>query len=583
MCYRFRVGLVLIFAAAAAVPVHDALRVSVAAAAVLAFVAVAIMHSRIDRGIARTDALLRVRREQRARIALDWDSLPPAQDVDVANDHPFAGDLDLFGSNGLLRFLDISVSREGSNKLASWLADASSSFAEIVERQTLVRALVPAAHFRERLLLEFALVSKDRLDGAAFTDWLMHAGASSAMRWVLPASIALAAINIALFAAYGSGLLPPYFFFGLLVYAALYLRYSSIRDVFIDTAVRLDDELGKLHVVFRFLERYPSRGNKALISLLVSFRAAHRRPSRHIRSVRLDVIAAGLSMNPVMMVLLNIAFPWDFVFARRLEKKRLELSRIVPEWLEAMHKIEALQSLANYAWLFPDTTFPVLHQSDEGKDVLRAEALGHPLLPWRSRVRNDVSLSAERDVLLITGSNMSGKSTMLRTVGITAALAFAGGPVDARRVELAHARLFTCIHISDSLRDGVSYFYAEVRRLRRLLTMLGEKDRRPVVFLIDEMFRGTNTTERHIGGVAFIQELARRNATGMISTHDIELTSVVDTVEGARNMHFREHIVENRMIFDYVLRAGPCPTTNALVIMRLEGLPVPESDYGTDG
>ncbi len=574
LCFRLRVALVLLFTAAAAAPLHDALRVGTAAASVAAFLAVAIAHRRIELGIARTDALLRVRREQRARRELDWDALPPALEVETQPLHPFAGDLDLFGPNGLHRFLDISVSREGSRLLASWLSSTDTALPDILSRRDSVRALVPAAHFRERLLLAFSLASKERLDGASFLQWLSHTQAPSAMRWVLPASALLAALNITLFLAWGSALLPPLFLIGVFLYAVLYLRYSAIRESFIDAAVRLDDELGKLHTVFRFLERGPLGGSKALAQLLLPFRDMGLRPSRHIRRVRVDVIAAGLSMNPVMMVLLNLAFPWDFLFAARLERKRKTLAQLVPAWLDGMHRLEALQSLANYAWLFPETRFPELHAADGTTPVFHAEDLGHPLLPLKSRVRNDVSLAAERDILLITGSNMSGKSTLLRTVGISVVLAMAGGPVDARHMSLAHSRLFTCINISDSLRDGVSYFYAEVRRLRRLLDLLDDSDDRPPLFLIDEMFRGTNTRERHVGGEAFIRELARRRATGAISTHDIELTSVADAVDGVRNMHFREHIVDNRMEFDYTLREGPCPTTNALVIMRLEGLPV---------
>lgn len=178
---------------------------------------------------------------------------------------------------------------------------------------------------------------------------------------------------------------------------------------------------------------------------------------------------------------------------------------------------------------------------------------------------------------------MSGKSTFLRTVGIGIVMANAGGPVDASQMRIAALRLFTCIHISDSLRDAVSYFHAEVRRLRALLDMLKNEADRPVVFLIDEMFRGTNTRERHVGGGAFVSKLAELGASGLISTHDLELTKLADIVRGVRNMHFREHIVTGDMRFDYRLREGPCPTTNALVIMRLAGLPVDEPQPETSG
>jgi hypothetical protein len=577
VCFRLRVLLVLLFAVAAAIPAPDVLRVAVAAAAVVSFIFVAVAHRRIDRGIARTDALLRVRRQQQARRDLDWGKLPPALVIDIPEHHPFAGDLDLFGENGLHRFLDISISREGSRLLASWLLSGEASPEEIQHRQDLVRALIPGIRFRERLLLTFSLASRERLDGGAFLRWLAHAQAPAALGWVLPVSAGLAALTFALFLAWGGGLLPPWFLLSLFLYAMLYFRNVGIRESFIEASVRLDDELGRLLSVFRFLERENIAGNDALTELLHPFRDRGMRPSRYIRRVRVDVTAAGLSMNPVMMVLLNIAIPWDFFFASRLESKRRELASVVPVWLDAMHHLEALQSLANYAWLFPDTTFPTVRGAQADGAAFAAEALGHPLLPHGSRVRNNVMLDSTRDILLITGSNMSGKSTLLRTIGISVVLAFAGAPVDARSLTINRLRLFTCIHISDSLRDGVSYFYAEVKRLRRLLDMLRDDSGQPVLFLIDEMFRGTNTRERHTGGEAFIRELIRLDASGAISTHDIALTGVADAVPGVRNMHFRETISDGRMTFDYTLRPGPCPTTNALVIMRLEGLPVPDN------
>jgi hypothetical protein len=576
VCFRLRVLLVLLFAFAAAAPAPDALRVAVAAATVLAFIVVAVVHRRIDRGIARTDALLRVRRQQQARRDLDWELLPPALALDVPEHHPFARDLDLFGENGLHRFLDISISREGSRLLASWLLSGEAAPDEIQQRQHLLRALIPGVRFRERLLLTFLLTSRERLDGDAFLRWLVHAQAPAALGWVLPVSAGLAVLTLALFFAWGNSLLPPWFMLSLFFYALLYFRNMGIRESFIESAVRLDDELGRLLSVFRFLERENIAGNEALEKLLHPFRDREMRPSRYIRRVRVDVTAAGLSMNPVMMVLLNLALPWDFFFASRLEKKRRELATIVPVWLDAMHHLEALQSLANYAWLFPDTTFPIVRPAQSGGVAFSADSLGHPLLPHGTRVRNNVMLDGSRDILLITGSNMSGKSTLLRTIGVSAVLALAGAPVDARSLTMRKLRLFTCIHISDSLRDGVSYFYAEVKRLRRLLDMLKDDSGQPILFLIDEMFRGTNTRERHTGGEAFIRELIRLDASGVISTHDIALTGIADAVPGVRNMHFRELIANGRMSFDYTLRPGPCPTTNALIIMRLEGLPVPD-------
>ena len=177
-------------------------------------------------------------------------------------------------------------------------------------------------------------------------------------------------------------------------------------------------------------------------------------------------------------------------------------------------------------------------------------------------------------VALITGSNMSGKSTFLRTIGVNLCLAFGGAPVNAVYLKTDLFRLYTCIQVTDSLADGISYFYAEVRRLKALLNALEVEHELPLFFLIDEIFRGTNNRERQIGGRAFVQTLVGGEGVGLISTHDLELVVFADELSNVNNYHFQEEVTQGRMLFDYCLRPGPSQTTNALQIMRMEGLPV---------
>ncbi|MBW7879945.1 MAG: hypothetical protein H3C32_11610 [Anaerolineae bacterium] len=213
---------------------------------------------------------------------------------------------------------------------------------------------------------------------------------------------------------------------------------------------------------------------------------------------------------------------------------------------------------------------------------LHADAFGHPLIPAERKVRNPFHADADSAVTLLTGSNMSGKSSLLRAVGLNIVLAYSGSVADADAMRLGHFRLFTCIRVSDSVVEGLSYFYAEVRRLRALLDALDAPDGLTLFYLIDEIFRGTNNRERLIGGRSYIRALAERKALGIVATHDLELTALADSVPHVRNLHFRETITDGRMAFDYVLRPGPSPTTNALTIMRLEGLPVDTAESGSE-
>jgi DNA mismatch repair ATPase MutS len=203
-----------------------------------------------------------------------------------------------------------------------------------------------------------------------------------------------------------------------------------------------------------------------------------------------------------------------------------------------------------------------------------AHTLGHPLLKPETKVCNDFALDEHRRIVILTGSNMSGKSTLLRTVGVNLCLAFAGAPVNANSLQISLFRVFTCIKVSDSVQDGLSYFYAEVKRLKALLEATEQEDHLPVLFLIDEIFRGTNSRERLIGSRSYIRALSSRRAVGLVATHDLELVNLEREIPGVANFHFREEVRDGRMVFDYLLRPGPCPTTNALQIMRLEGLPL---------
>src|SRR6185503_1367436 len=219
----------------------------------------------------------------------------------------------------------------------------------------------------------------------------------------------------------------------------------------------------------------------------------------------------------------------------------------------------------------PDYVFPELA---EAEDHFSARRLGHPLLKPQSKVCNDFELDQDQRIVILTGSNMVGKSTLLRTIGVNLALAYAGAPVNAASMQTSLFRLFTCIKVSDSVQDGLSYFYAEVKRLQALLAATEAGDELPVLFLIDEIFRGTNSRERLIGSRSYIRSLSQLRTMGLIATHDLELIKLADEIKGVTNYHFREEVFDSRMVFDYRLRPGPCPTTNALKIMQLEGLPV---------
>jgi DNA mismatch repair ATPase MutS len=242
----------------------------------------------------------------------------------------------------------------------------------------------------------------------------------------------------------------------------------------------------------------------------------------------------------------------------------------VRSWLEAIGEIEALLSLAAYSFEHPSDPFP---EFVSGPACLEGEELGHPLLPAASCVRNDVSLRGPRRVLLVSGSNMSGKSTLLRAVGLNVVLAMAGAPVRVRHLRLTPLRPGASIRINDSLQEGSSRFYAEITRLRRLFDLSAGEP--PLLFLLDELLQGTNSNDRRVGAEGVVRALVARGAIGLLSTHDLALTEIGGALDGhLQNVHFQDEFANGKIIFDYRLRDGVVTKSNGLELMRSIGLDV---------
>ncbi len=276
-----------------------------------------------------------------------------------------------------------------------------------------------------------------------------------------------------------------------------------------------------------------------------------------------------------MAPVLNTLLPWDLFFTYRLHLAKQSIRQHLSVWLNVWHELEALCSMATFADLHPDYVYPDIQDTTSGAaPVFTAKDIGHPLIDDTAKVKNDFTVDALGRVVIITGSNMSGKSTFLRTLGVNLRLAYMGAPVNATAFSTSLMRVYTCLQVNDSINDGISFFYAEVKRLKALLDAFRVDQRYPLFFLVDEIFRGTNNRERLIGSRAYIRALAGGHGVGLIATHDLELVQLEAEIPHIQNCHFREESKEGKMVFDYALHAGPCPTTNALRIMELEGLPV---------
>ncbi len=542
--------------------------------AAVIFLSTVYIHNRFEETINRYNIWLEVTRAQIARMTLDWEQIPPSK---FRPDSALALDLDLLGRRSLHRLLNTAVSPQGALRLKEWLTQTVPNPEETIQRQQRVKELVERPLFRKRLILNGVFASGERESASPerLLQWLQEREIDPTLRnWVWGLS-GLAAINALLALSNLLDWLPPIWQATLALYALLLLGKATRLDDPFSEASHLRDILEQLQAVFRQLETVSYGRTPHLAQLCRPFHQSDEKPSIYLKRLNQIVNATGLRGNPILALLLNLLFPYDLFFAYKLQQARQELKDKLPGWMDIWFELEALSSLANLAYLNPHYTFPTFIEGDESP-LFETQEMGHPLLPDSQKICNNFVIGQSGFIGLLTGSNMSGKSTFLRTVGSNLVLAYSGGPVDAAYLQTAFFRLHTCIRISDSITSGISHFYAEVKCLKFLMNSLNVEENLSLLYLIDEIFQGTNNRERLTGSRSFIRALADRRGVGLISTHDLELAQLSDEISALHNFHFKDTVSDGRLHFDYHIQPGPSPTTNALKIMAMEGLPVEE-------
>ncbi|MBM3774216.1 MAG: DNA mismatch repair protein MutS, partial [Acidobacteria bacterium] len=455
--------------------------------------------------------------------------------------------------------------RAGEEVLARWLLGPAPPD-EARERQQ------SAGELRERLDLreDLAVLGEDARAGVhaeALAGWAMappilDPGAARIAASALPV---LLAASLAVWVWTGVGL--PALVAG--ICQAVYGRRLRSRVLRVLREMEHPaHDLALLAAVLQRIEREPLSSAR-LRRLRAALDVAGQPPSRSIRA--LDRLAGFADSRDHLLVrALGPLVLYGTQVALAVEAWRRRSGAAAGRWIEAVGEIEALGSLAGYAYEHPADPFPELL---DGGAVFQAEGLGHPLLPEAACVRNDVRLGTDLRLLIVSGSNMSGKSTLLRTVGVNAVLAMAGAPVRARRLRMTGAAVGATIRVTDSLQDGKSRFYAEITRLRQFVDLTPGPP--PLLFLFDELLQGTNSHDRRLGAEAILRGLVRRGAIGLITTHDLALTEIAAVLAApAANVHFEDHFEEGRMTFDYRLRPGVVEKSNALELMRSVGLEV---------
>lgn len=554
----------------------NTLSISLLILLLICFIAVSILQSKVLTSIKKYKAHIQIKRYNLARAKLDWQNIPNHKTFVESEITPVEIDLDLTGNRSLHQLMDVSKSTEGSLLLRRLMTEIPGSVNEIMERQNLVKELVSLSHFRNKFLLVSSLSSTRELNANLLVNWLAGSDKSSTIKKKLNLLWTLCIANLLFIILAITGIISSVYLITLFIYLSFYylnLRHVKSLDHDLD---RINDEMKKIIGIISFIEEYNFCNKKNVTDLCKPLTDKEKSPSEQLKRINRVLSLLSFRNNPVIWFFVILTIPIEYLLTYRVEIYKKSILKNFPEWLNVWHKLEAFISIANFASLNPDYTFPEITINTQGENKLKliVKNLGHPLLPHKNKICNDYSIDSIGSISIITGSNMSGKSTFLRTVGINMCLAYVGAPVNADFFSSRFVRLFTCIRLNDSVIDGISYFYAEVKRLRNLLDTIEENDKPPVLFIIDEIFKGTNNIERLKGSKALIKLLSGKRGAGLISTHDLELVKLAGEITSIENYHFREEVENEKMLFDYKLRIGPCPTTNALKIIKLNGLPV---------
>jgi len=487
--------------------------------------------------------------------------------------HPYAVDLDVFGPASLFSMLCAARTGTGQASLASWLTHAA-PVDELVQRQQAVAELSRLLPLRRDLWLAGGMLGK-QVREEALEAWL-----AAPTTPVSPSQRLLTGVA-GLF-----GLLALYAFvepryLGVAALVVLLQRWFARRHRVLVKSVEANVfartyELRVIARVAALLER-ERFSSPQLSALVAGISQDGKGASEHVfRLVRLVDWFESRRNQMFAVIAWALLLPEQLAFA--IEGWRARYGGLAVRWLASIGEMEALASLATFAFEHPAHSFPELLPATD-KPSLTATELGHPLIPAKVRVTNDVHLDANCRIFVITGSNMSGKSTLLRALGVNVALAQAGAPVCAAQMSLTPLQIGASLRAQDSLEHGVSRFFAEIKRLQAILAMA--KETPPVLFLLDEILNGTNSQDRRDGADAVVRKLLERGAIGLLTTHDFALATLADGpgICGA-NIHFQDTLEGDRLLFDYKIRPGVVTRRNALDLMRMVGIEVPGGDSG---
>ena len=481
--------------------------------------------------------------------------------------HLYANDLDIFGRASLFQYINRTGSQMGSAVLANWLLNPADT-TTLLLRQTAIKELTAATEWRHQLQA-FAKEKKIQIaTQRRLQQWLGEANQFSSqkywglLRYILPAILlTIIALNIA-------GLV-PYQIRNMFLLLFAFIAYFFAKKA-APVHLHLSKMVSELEVLADSIELVEKKSFKSelLVQMQAQFLQKNYTSSKALKELKTILERLDLRYNPVVFVPLAILFQWDLQQVLSLEKWKQHHHKNASQWFDMLAQFEALSSLATVSFNHPQWCFPVFK---EPRFSIEGRQIGHPLINVARRVNNDINIYRSGEIMLVTGSNMAGKSTYLRSIGINVVLAMAGAPACAESFCLSPVQIISSMRIADNLEESTSTFYAELKKLKTVIDMVNEGAH--VFILLDEILRGTNSLDRHTGSLALLKQLIKKNAAGIIATHDVELAKLKETYPAnILNYHFDALVSNDELYFDYKLKTGVCESLNASILMKKIGI-----------
>lgn len=517
--------------------------------------------------IDNTLLLLRINKEELSILEHQFTKLPDGSNLQPEL-HPYANDLDIFGRASLYQYINRTTSEQGNQLLATWLLTPAAATV-ITLRQEAVKELTAQQEWRQQLQaygLSKQLTLKTEENIAS---WLREENRFiNGLHWKILRFL-LPSLSITCLVLHLNDIIPQQPFYSLmLLFLAISLGISKKIMSAWTKLGKITAELETLSESISLVENH-SFESSLLQHLKKTFSPANdQTASSNIRALKKILDRLDYRLNPIVFIPLSIFLCWDLQQIFALESWKKKNQQQLSDWFASLAQLEALSTLGNISFNHPEWCFAELTAEEA---IFKGEEIGHPLIPVAKRVNNSFTTEAVNKISLVTGSNMAGKSTFLRSTGINIVLAMMGAPVCAKSLTLSPMKVMSSMRISDNLEESTSTFYAELKKLKEVIEAVNKNEK--VFLLLDEILRGTNSADRHAGSKALIKQLIQHKAVGMVATHDLELAKLEkEYPENIHNYHFDVQVANDELFFDYKLKEGVCQSMNASILMKKIGI-----------